>query len=158
VAAGRRGWEARVARGILLAALAGCVSVGSGGGWPATAPAHETVGGVGYTLEVEAWRSFQPLVGERGDPLLAIVRLVADGDLPPDATLGDVRLQRGRDNWEGTLREESPRVAGSRQVDFMLRDGPRWNAGDSIQVMVRLQVGGGSPVVLGVRTAIARVE
>ena len=152
------GWTVRVTRGAALAALAGCVSAGSGGAWPATATARETVGGVAYALEVEAWRSFQPLVGERGDPLLAIVRLVADGALPPDAKLGRVRLQRGTDTWEGELREESPRAAGSARAEFMLRDGPRWSAGDSILVMARLQVGSAPPVVLGVRTAIARVE
>lgn len=135
---------------------------GSGGGeqgrWPEAASASATVEGVAYTLEVEAWRSFQPVVGDAGDPMLAVVRLASAQPIAADLALTRVRVQRGGESWVGMLREESPRMANATTVEFMLRDGPRWAAGDSIQVMVELVRGGSPAAVLGVQTTIARVS
>ena len=126
--------------------------------WPAQAEARSSVGTTDYGIEVEAWRSFQPVAGERGDPLLAVVRLTSTQPIPPDLALGRVRLQRGADTWGGTLVEESARAASPTTIEFMLRDGPPWTAGDSITVMAELVRGGSRVLVLGLRTVIARVE
>ncbi|MBK8247582.1 MAG: hypothetical protein IPK85_09330 [Gemmatimonadetes bacterium] len=126
--------------------------------WPAQGEARATVGTADYGIEVEAWRSFQPVAGERGDPLLAIVRLTSTQPIPPDVALGRVRLQRGPDSWGGTLAEESARPGGPTAVEFMLREGPRWTAGDSITVMAELVRNGSRLAVLGLRTVIARVD
>lgn len=126
--------------------------------WPAQAEARTTVGTVEYGLEVEAWRSFQPVAGERGDPLLAVLRLTSAQPIPPDLALGRARLQRGADTWGGALAEESTRVGSPTTIEFMLRDGPLWTAGDSITVMVELVRGGSRVAVLGLRTVIARVD
>ncbi len=140
-----------------------CAPAGGGGAtpdtsWPDQVEATATVGAVDYRIEVEAWRSFQPVAGERGDPLLAVVRLTATQPIPPDLALGRVRLQRGADTWGGTLAEESARAANPTTIEFMLRDGPRWVAGDSIAVMAELVSRGSRVAVLGLRTVIARVE
>jgi hypothetical protein len=143
--------------------VTGCAPSGSGGSppdssWPVEAPARTTVGGVGYSLEVEAWRSFQPITGDRGDPLLALVRLTSSQPIPADIALARVQLQRGADRWGGSVREESPRTGAPTTIDFMLRDGPRWAAGDSIGLLVEVVKGGSVLTVLGMRTVITRVE
>lgn len=140
-----------------------CAPSGGSGGdaqgrWPDAASASSTVEGVAYTLEVEAWRSFQPVVGERGDPMLAVVRLSSTQPIASDIALTRVRVQRGGESWVGVLREESPRTPNATAVEFMLRDGPRWAADDSIQVMVELVRAGKPAAVLGVQTTIARVS
>lgn len=128
------------------------------GNWPEVAGASATVEGVAYTLDVEAWRSFQPVVGDAGEPMLAVVRLSSAQPISADLALARVRARRGSESWVGVLREESPRAPNATTVEFMLRDGPRWAAGDSIQVMVELVRRGSPLAVLGVQTAIARVS
>jgi hypothetical protein len=126
--------------------------------WPTEAGASVTVGSAVYQLEVEAWRSFQPILGEQGDPMLAVLRLASDDVIPADVALSGVRLRRRGDTWGGNVQEESPREPGGHRVEFMLRGGPRWPAGDSIQVQVQLTVRGSVAAVLGVRTVITRVD
>ncbi len=110
-------------------------------------------------LEVEAWRSHQPVAGEAGDPLIAVLRLKGDRAIPTEMKIGPVRMTHAGDVWTTVAREEQPREPGATTVEYMVREGPRWPTGDSIEVQVQVGVGGTAPTtILGVRTDLARVN
>lgn len=119
------------------------------------------VGEARYTAEVEAWRSFQPPVVEGGDPLIAVVRVSEGGvgGVPASLAVDTVWLVRGDEVATGIAREEQPRERGARTVEFVLRDGPRWPPGDSLDVIVALAgLGPSSLAVRAPRVTIARVH
>lgn len=104
-------------------------------------PLRVEEGGATLTLAVEAWRSFQPTIGaEAGDPLIAILRLNADrtGGIPGALRADSAWIARGDEVLRVTAREEQPREAAARWVEFVVRDGPRWAPGDSIDVVLAL--------------------
>lgn len=117
--------------------------------------------GATLSLAVEAWRSFQPIVGNAGDPLTAILRVhagQAEG-VPGALALGTVYLVHGADVVQMEAREEEPRASNAGTVEFVLRDGPRWAAGDSIDVIAEVAGLGGPTVLLRApRVAIMRVD
>lgn len=120
-----------------------------------------SAGPVALTLEVEAWRSFQPIVGDVGDPLIAILRVQAAdlGVVPGAVAVEGVYLLRGAEVVQMVPREEQPRVANARTVEFVVRDGPHWAAGDSIDVVAALSgLGGPSILLRAPRTTILRVD
>lgn len=113
-------------------------------------------------LEVEAWRSWQPVrptpTGE-GDPLIAVLRLVSSAPIPAGLTVETVHLLHGTDAWSGPGVEESPREAGGASLEVVVRNGPTWAAGDSIDVVVRVKLPSGQlTMVRAPRTAIERVD
>jgi hypothetical protein len=119
------------------------------------------VGDASLRVEAVAWRSFQPLVGEKGDPMLAIVRLIA----PPGSAVGAdisasaVYFIRGDDVVSAIPREEQPREASPNVIEAMVRDGPRWTPGDSIDVVVAVGRGdGGTTLIRAPRTVLSRVD
>lgn len=126
----------------------------------ATSPVLRS-GSAVYTLEVEAWRSVQPIVGSAGDPLIAILRLSADGEDGVPGALGieQVYLVHGAEVVQAEAREEEPRASRARTVEFVLRDGPRWPVGDAIDVVVTLSgLRAGTSLLRAPRVAIARVD
>lgn len=117
------------------------------------------VGTTTFTAEVEAWRSFQPLVGAAGDPLIAVVRVRGDGGIPGALTADTVWLVRGAEVVALVAREEQPRGGEARTVEFVVRDGPRWTPGDSIDVIVALTgLDATTHLVRAPRVTIARVD
>lgn len=115
-----------------------------------------------FTLEVEAWRSYQPTM-ERppGDPMIAILRLRVEGEraIPGALSVDSVWLVRGADVERAQAREEQPRVAGAGMVEFVIRDGPRWPTGETMDVVVALGGLGGAPLLVRApRVVIARVD
>ncbi|MBK6485771.1 MAG: hypothetical protein IPF98_02640 [Gemmatimonadetes bacterium] len=120
-----------------------------------------SAGPVTLLLEVEAWRSFQPIVGDVGDPLIAILRLQAVDSVgvPGAVAVDGVYLVRGTEVVQVAAREEQPRGDNARTVEFVVRDGPRWAAGDSIDVVAAVSGSGGPPVLLRApRVSILRVD
>lgn len=120
-----------------------------------------SVGPVTLMLTVEAWRSFQPIVGDVGDPLIAILHVQAadSAKVPGAVTVDGVYLVRGTEVVQMAAREEQPRGENARTVEFVVRDGPRWAAGDSIDVVAEVSGAGGPPVLLRApRVAIVRVD
>jgi hypothetical protein len=113
------------------------------------------------TLEVEAWRSFQPIVGDSGDPLIAVLRLRAGegGRVPGALAIEGAWLVRGNEVLRVEAREEEPRAASAEVLEFVVRDGPRWAAGDSIDVIVDVGgLDGPRTLLRAPRVVIARVD
>jgi hypothetical protein len=120
-----------------------------------------TAGGGALSLEVEAWRSFQPIVGDSGDPLIAVLRLRAGegGRVPGALVLEGAWLVRGNEVLRVEAREEEPRAANAAVLEFVVRDGPRWAAGDSIDVIVDVGgLDGPRTLLRAPRVVIARVD
>ncbi|MEO6446984.1 MAG: hypothetical protein ABIZ91_17225, partial [Gemmatimonadaceae bacterium] len=56
-------------------------------------------------------------------------------------------------------REEQPREARARSVEFVVRNGPLWSPGDSLDVVVTLKTTGGASALLRApRIVLARVS
>lgn len=144
--------------GVVMGCASG--SNGASSGWPATAPARALVGGFDVQLEVEAWRSHQPVAGESGDPLIAVLRLKGDRAIPAEMEIGRVRMTHAGDVWTTVAKEEQPREPGASVVEFMVREGPRWPTGDSIEVQAQVNTRGTTTptTILGIRTVLARVN
>lgn len=164
------GWVARMAALILAIASSACQGTDSGSPVPAVTSAQalravETsveAGGGALTLVVEAWRSFQPTVDRAaGDPLIALLRVsttAAEG-LPGALRADSAWLAHGDDLVAMVPREEQPREPGGRTVEFVVRGGPAWPTGDSLDVVVA--IGGVRPAPLllrAPRAVIARVD
>ena len=128
------------------------------------APAQLESGSTSLSLEVDAWRSFQPSLDTIPRRLIAIIRVHATGGegsagVPGALGLDAVWLVRGTEVVRGEAREEQPRQAGARTVEFVLRDGPLWPPGDSIDVVTSVSGVGTTPRLLRApRVAIARVD
>ena len=125
------------------------------------AATQAVIGASTLTAEVEAWRSYQPIKGDAGDPMIAIIRLrsAGEGGVPGDVGVEAVYLMRGNEVVAAEAREEQPRAAKARAVEFVVRNGPHWTPGDSIDVVVALkQTGGKTTLVRAPRTVLARVS
>lgn len=119
------------------------------------------VGDAHLRVEAVAWRSFQPITGEKGDPMLAIVRLIAapGATIASDLKVDAVYFIRGNEVLATTAREEQPREGTPNVVEAMVRNGPRWTPGDSIDVIAGVQHGGGTTILLRApRIVLTRVD
>jgi hypothetical protein len=117
------------------------------------------VAGVPLRLEADVWRNFQPLTPESGPPLLAVLRLTSDRAIPAGLVIDAVTLIRGDQVWTGMARQETPPEAQAQSAEFMLRDGPQWSPGDTLEVVVRLREAGGATAMLRApHIVIQRVE
>lgn len=114
------------------------------------------------TLDVsaEAWRSFQPIADAKEQPLMTLVRVRSTGaPLPTSLALDGIYLIRGEEVHATMGREEETRASAARFAEFMVRDGPPWAPGDSIDVVVALKSGGATTLLLRApRVAITRVD
>jgi len=125
-------------------------------------PTTVEVDGASLTLTVEAWRSYQPTVGRAaGDPMIALLRVSTNdpAGIPGALRADSAWLAHGDEVVPVVPREEQPREAGGRTVELVVRDGPSWPTGDSLDVVVALG-GGRTPRALlrAPRTVIARVH
>lgn len=124
------------------------------------AGAEARIGGATLSVSAEAWRSFQPIRGEAGEPLLALVRVHARGGTVPTGLVVDgVYLLRGDELFSGVPREEQQRERNASVVEYMLRNGPAWAPGDSIDVVVSVRPSSGTTLLLRTpRTTVLRVD
>jgi len=120
-----------------------------------TAPEEIVVDGVRLRLECYLWRDFMPIAGTEGKPMLAVVKLVAQGGavLPRGVDAGQVWLV-GERTWSGVfLKEERPEDA--RALEKVFRDGPKWKPGSEVDVVVEvLDPGGGLQLLRASRQKI----
>ena len=113
-----------------------------------------------YTLEAEGWRSFQPMQKqEGGDPLIVVVRLNADAPIPPAVSVVELQLVKGEAVWSPPEAPEVRAEVGSSSMEIVVRSGPRdWVAGDSVDLIAKVQDGGATSLVRAPRFVIARVD
>jgi hypothetical protein len=112
-----------------------------------------------WSLEAEAWRSFQPITTASGDPMIVVARLRGTVAPPPDFGVRDVYLVRGDSVWSGAATEEHQREPGSTLVEVVVRNAPRWGPGDSLDVIARVgRASGSSALLRAPRILIARVD
>lgn len=120
------------------------------------------VDGITVTMAVEAWRSYQPAIERAaGDPLIALLRVSTSDSagIPGGLRADSAWLAHGDELVRMVAREEQPREAGTRTVEFVVRDGPAWPTGDSLDVVLAVAGARTPPVRLRApRTVIARVD
>lgn len=108
-----------------------------------------SIDGRGYRLLAEMWRNHIPRI--EGSPLqrpmLVLIWVSAvDGNPIPDAILADsVWLVQGDDIWQGEFSDELRLQDPSRrhQHERIARDGPLWEPGSVVDVIVRVLDGDG---------------
>lgn len=115
--------------------------------WPEAAEIAQ-VAGATLRVDAEAWRSFQPVAAPRGDSLIVVIRVHSTGPLDPDVRIDSVMLRRGASIWNGSAREEQPRDNAASRAEFVIRHGPDWAPGDSVDLVATLRVPGGTLVRL----------
>ncbi|MBK6842604.1 MAG: hypothetical protein IPG88_09915 [Gemmatimonadetes bacterium] len=150
----------------LLVAACGAPPAGESEGPVRTAeslravPAELSAGATTLTLEVEAWRSFQPTMDSVENRLIAILRVnAAGGGVPGALAVDTVWLVHGSEVVQGGAREEQSREPGASSVEFVLRDGPMWAPGDSIDVVALVSgVNGRTATLRAPRIVIERVD
>jgi hypothetical protein len=106
-----------------------------------TAPAEVLVGGKALTLETSLWRDFQPISPPDGKPLVAILQIkTEDGSEVPGTVRADmVWVLNGMQRWSAVPQEERRRPETSPVYELVVRDGPKWGPGISVDVVVRLR-------------------
>lgn len=111
------------------------------------------------TLEAEAWRSYQPITTSAGEPLIVVARLHATALIDSALRVETLHLVHGDETWTGAAVEEQPRTSGAAGLEVVVRNGPHWATGDSVDVVARVALPGGrSALVRAPRTLIARVD
>lgn len=106
------------------------------------APLSVVVEGVTLRLEAFLWRDYMPISPPGGKPLMASIKLlVADAgakSFPDGVDAERVWLVRGEEVWTGTfLVEERPDEPGMKEKIF--RDGPLWEPGEEVDVIVEVR-------------------
>ncbi|MEO0074425.1 MAG: hypothetical protein ABIK43_07220 [candidate division WOR-3 bacterium] len=88
-------------------------------------------------LSVELWRDFQPISPPGGQPMMGIVRIVADDNLPlpADLHIEHIRLTLDKEQWTPTLSNQQE------PLQLHLTNGPKWEPGRTAAAVVRLRRG-----------------
>lgn len=115
------------------------------------APLSVVVEGVTLRLEAFLWRDYMPISPPGGKPLMASIKLlVADAgakSFPDGVDAGRVWLVRGEEIWTGKfLVEERPDEPGMKEKVF--RDGPLWEPGEEVDVIIEVRDRGGATRLL----------
>lgn len=106
-----------------------------------TAPGTVTLATRAVTLaSVSAWRDFMPAAPPQGRALLVSLQIVAadGGPLPTGLAASEVHVVRGTMGWRTAPAEQRPWNDG-RALELVLRDGPLWNPGEVVDVVVTLR-------------------
>ena len=103
------------------------------------APEEIEINGTEYTLETLLIRDFMPVYTRGGRPLLALVRVKAPGETAISSKIDATRLWvvKGIEIWETELASlERPTIGDT--LEKVGRDGPKWEPGISVDVVVRI--------------------
>ena len=117
-----------------------------------TAPVAVTISDRQFTLETVVYRDFMPGENAGGSPLIAVAYLTAVDGQPFPAEIDGTRIWvvNGKEVWETNFADESrPRdQTHLYQLEKVARGGPKWDVGAQVEVIVRVQVSTGSPLLL----------
>jgi hypothetical protein len=119
----------------------------------AAVPLTVTLGGHRFGLSVEAWRNFMPGSTPDGSPLLVALTLnsLDSTAFPASVTVDSAWVIMGDHVWRSVAVEENPRQPAAPEVYAMLRHGPTWDPGATIDIVVRLRDRTGTAVCLRAR-------
>jgi hypothetical protein len=112
----------------------------------------KTVTVAGATARVAAYlnRDFMPICPPDGHPLVAIVRVFAEpAVLPPTVRADRIVVVYGDEVWVAPLVEEHPEFRDESVFEVIARQGPKWDAGESVDVVVQLRDGAGKEYLVG---------
>ncbi len=116
------------------------------------APLVVEINGSQFTLETFVYRDFMPGDDAGGSPLIAVAFLTAVDGQPFPAEVDGTRIWviKGSEVWETNFADESrPRdQAHLYQLQKIARGGPKWDVGAQVEVIVRVTVSTGSPLLL----------
>jgi hypothetical protein len=112
-----------------------------------TASEKVTISGETYTLETYMWRDFQPISPPNGKPLIAIIRVHAVGIVSfPISTIIE-RLWLMDDLIIVSTGPTEEYMMDGNTLEMVFRNGPKWEPGISIDVVVKLISGGLGPTI-----------
>lgn len=98
-------------------------------------------------MSTALWRDFQPISPPDGKPLIATIRVAAvdGGSFPPDITVDRLWVY-GPSVWDTAPTEvrRSPDAGRSSQIEVVAREGPKWEPGTRVDVVIRLRSGSAS--------------
>jgi len=115
----------------------------------ASAPTRVVLDGKRLTLAASLGRDFMPISPPDGKPLTGVLRIKAeDGLTVPTTIVGDSAwVIRQVEIWSTSVIPE-PRESSAASYDLRVTDGPKWNPGDTVDVVVRLRDSAGRTALL----------
>jgi len=105
-----------------------------------SAPNSVEIEGRQYVLETYLWRDFMPMSPPDGKPLMASLRVIATDKQAFPTSLKVDRfwaIKSDREVWETPLNSEASQPAKN-QLEKVARNGPSWQPGTSVDVIIRL--------------------
>ncbi len=128
--------------------------------WSA-ADSSAAIAGARIVLRATAWRDVMPSVArEPGSDLMInlILSETRGAALPAALRVDSAWVRSSRGTWAAAPSRE-PRPTSGTALDLMLRGGPAWPVGTSLDVLVRaIDAGGGAHYLRDRRAAIGRVD
>jgi hypothetical protein len=106
------------------------------------APEKVEIDGREYTLAASLWRDYQPVAPPDGQPLVAVVK-VSPSDmmpLPVDLVVDRVWVLNEKKEWSAAPEQSTHEPVGAR-LEATVRNGPKWDTGIKVDVVVRLKQG-----------------
>ncbi len=117
-----------------------------------------TVEQVNYTATVFPYRDFMPVRGGQERGLIAIAQVCRSDSLeiPQSLHLKRIWVFHGRERWFAQLGEERQHVHGNFCLEAVARDGPKWEPGANVEVVIGFTVGDSERYLI--RTATTKIE
>jgi hypothetical protein len=112
------------------------------------APTQALVAGQRLHLDAYVWRDFMPSSPPDGRPLIVVARVRPDSGASVGAAVTADSLWVIADGqaWAARATEEQPRAATGAGFEVVARNGPKWEPGTRVDVVVRLRDGAGQAV------------
>ena len=107
----------------------------------AEAPEHRTpIGPHWVRVTATVWRDFMPKVTEDSTRMIVNVSVAAEGAgiVPPFLRADRIVVLHGDEAWVAPLEEEYPLGRSSRELAAIAGLGPKWEPGEHVDIVVRL--------------------
>jgi hypothetical protein len=105
-----------------------------------SAPETVEIAGRQYSLETFLWRDFMPPASAENSQMLASIKIIANDNQPFPNNLNAGQMWVVAENgevWQTTLVDEGA-TSASNQIERMARNGPNWETGTSVDVIIQL--------------------
>lgn len=99
-----------------------------------------TINEFDFILETYLWRDFMPVSPPEGKPLTAIARVMVINttDFPVTVDADRIWVINGTEVWEAEFSTEEPASIVAHTLEKIARNGPKWESGTNVDVVVRL--------------------